>query len=108
MEKKEDYIMENYDDNQIYTPVTEEKPKGNGCSIAALICGIVAFLFNPCYLPCLAAIVLGIVGISRKEPSKGMAIAGLILGIAALALQFLADLLITILSFGMGFVSFFI
>lgn len=100
--------MENYDDNQIYTPVTEEKPKGSGCSIAALICGIAAFIINPCYLTCLAAIILGIVGISRKEPSKGMAIAGLILGIVAIALQILGDILITVFSFGMGFFSFFI
>ncbi len=98
--------MENYDNNQIYT--VEEKPKSSGTSIAALILGIISFLLNPCYLPCLIAIILGIVGIARKEPMKGMAVAGLILGIVALVLQFTVDLIITILSFGMGFFSFFI
>jgi hypothetical protein len=56
-------------------------PKTNGAAIASLVCGILGCV--P-FVTSLAAIILGVVGIggSRKTGSgKGMAIAGIILGI---------------------------
>src|SRR5688572_29756328 len=59
--------------------------KTNGAAVASLVCGLVACV--P-FLTGLAAIVLGILGIKKaKDPQvggKGLAIAGLILGILSL------------------------
>ena len=100
--------MENFDNNQIYTSIPEEKKVSSVCSIIALVCGIVAYFFNPCYLPCLAAVILGIVGLCRKESLKGMAIAGIILGAVAVPAQIIADTIITILTAGLGFFVYFL
>ena len=91
--------------------VTVDAPKkASGVSVAALICGIVGVCCcNPFYLMNLAAVVLGIIGIATaKDRPKGMAIAGLILGISGVLVQIIGDLVITICSFGTGFFSFFI
>ena len=92
-----------------YVP-TDAPKKASGVALAAFICGIVGICCcNPMYLMNLAAIVLGIVGIATAhDRPKGMAIAGLCMGIGGILLQFVADLLITIFSFGTGFFSFFI
>ena len=63
-------------------------PKTNGLAIASLICGI---LFCVPYLASLSAIILGILGIQKsKQPGtggKGMAIAGLVLGVLGLLIS---------------------
>ncbi|MBQ6823556.1 MAG: DUF4190 domain-containing protein [Clostridia bacterium] len=80
-------------------PTPPASNKTNPVSIVSLICGIVGFCFNPFYFTTLAAIICGIVGIATaKNSPKGMAIAGLILGICATGCQVLFD----ILTFGMG------
>jgi len=48
-----------------------------GLGVAALICGITGFCL---LLPSIVAVVLGILGM-RKQAGKGLAIAGLVLGI---------------------------
>ena len=83
--------------------------KFNGLGLAALICGICAFLFNPLYLVSIVAIVLGIVGLATaRNKSKTMAIVGLCLGGGTLVLSFIADVVLLILSYGFSFFSFFI
>ncbi len=62
-------------------------PKSDASAIAALVCGIVGLA---CFLPAIAAIVLGFSSKSRIDQSngqltgRGMAIAGIVLGIIAL------------------------
>lgn len=80
----------------------------SGAATAALICGILAFVVNPMYIVSFIAIITGFVGNSKKYSNKGLAVAGLILGFLSLATQLVVDLLVTIFSFGMGFISFFI
>lgn len=91
-----------------YQPPQQPK-KSNGVAVAALILGIVGFFCNPLYLVNLAAIFCGAFGCaSAKVQPKGMAIAGLILGIVGIGVQLTVDLLITTLSFGLGFFTFLI
>jgi len=72
--------------NQNYYAPQPPQKKSNGCSVASLVCGIIAFLcFNPLYLVSIAAIVLGAVGISKHDDSKGMAVTGLIIGVVVVA-----------------------
>jgi hypothetical protein len=52
-------------------------PPTNGLAIAALVCGILGFCFA---IPGLAAIILGAIAL-RKPGGRGMAIAGLVMGI---------------------------
>lgn len=66
--------------------------------ILALIFGCVAMVFDPFYLTSIAAIVLGVIGHLNSKFSKGMAIAGWILGIVSICVQIPID----ILTFGMG------
>jgi hypothetical protein len=60
-------------------------PRGNGAAVASLICGILGCV--P-VITSLAAIILGFVGISKsRQPGrggKGMAIAGIVLGLIGL------------------------
>ncbi len=66
----------------------------SGVSIASLCCGIAGFCINPFYLVNLAAIVTGIIGIAQAgNKPKGMAIAGLALGVVGAMCQFVVDLL---------------
>ncbi len=85
----------------------EEQNKSNSVAIAALCCGIACFFINPLYLTCLAAIILGIVGLC-KPGKKLLAGLGLGLGIAGTIAQFIVDCIITVLSFGVGMFTFFI
>jgi hypothetical protein len=61
-------------------------PRTNGWAIGSLVCGLLGCF--PIFLTALAAIVLGILGISKsKQPNtggKGLAIAGLVLGVIGL------------------------
>lgn len=85
-----------------------QQSKNNGAGVASLICGIVGFFFNPLGLVPLAAIITGIVGIAAKDKPKGMAIAGLILGLVAGCSQIFMDVFITAITAGLGFFAFFI
>jgi uncharacterized membrane protein YvbJ len=69
-------------------PAAAEESRTSGMAIAALIMGIMAFIFfGPLAI---LAIIFGAIGISQtgKDPSlkgKGMAVAGLVLGIIGIA-----------------------
>ena len=61
---------------------------GSGCGIASMVLGIVALCLGCCFwyisLPlAIVGVILGFVGI--KRPGKGMAIAGIVCSIIALA-----------------------
>jgi len=68
--------------------VTENKPAGKGNGIASLVCGIISCLC--CSFLCIPAIICGIISIvqTKNAGSKvsGLAIAGLILGVIAIAI----------------------
>ena len=82
---------------------TGNNAPGKGLSIAALVCGIVAFFLNPLYLVGIAAIVCGIVGMNKKgNPSRTMAIVGLSLGAGATVWQIGNDILLTVFTAGLG------
>jgi hypothetical protein len=67
------------------SPITKGPPRGNGMAVASLVCGL---LFCIPFLPSLLAVVFGIVGITKtRDPrvsGKGMAIAGLVIGVLGL------------------------
>ena len=80
--------------------------ESKGLSIAALCCGI--FGFVGCFINTwvalilsIAAIVLGVLG--RKKAGKGMATAGMVLGIVSIVLWAIAFLLIVVA--GVAFIS---
>ena len=54
--------------------------KGNGFGAAALVCGLVGLFLFPIILGILA-IIFGGAALSRKEKTKGLGVAGLVLGI---------------------------
>jgi predicted acyltransferase len=64
-------------------------PKTDGSAVAALVCGIVGIF---CFIPAIVAIVLGATAGRRIDQSngqlmgKGMATAGLVLGIVGVVL----------------------
>lgn len=82
-----------------------QEKKSNGVAIASLVCGLISFFgcCNPFYLVSLAAIVLGIVGLTQKGSGKGMATAGLILGIAAILIWVVVDIILLPFTFGASF-----
>lgn len=87
-------------DNQNY--YVQEEPK-KGLSVASLVCGIISyFCCNPLYLVSIAAVILGIVALCKKE-SKGMAIAGLVLGGMSILVCFIVDLCLIPFTFGTSF-----
>lgn len=95
--------------NQNYYAPQPPQKNTNGCSVASLVCGIIALLcLNPMYLVSITAIILGAVGVSKHDDSKGLAVTGIVLGIASIVICLTVDILITILSLGFGFFSFFI
>lgn len=66
-----------YNQPPYYQPQVQPK----GLSIAALVCGIVGMVtFGFLFLPQLAAIVLGHLGLSKEPAGRGMAIGGLVMG----------------------------
>lgn len=85
--------------NNYGTPVKQS----NTVCIVALICGIVAFLFNPMYLVSVSAVITGIVGMTGNRDSKGLAITGLILGIVAFLFQVVVDIILSFFTFGLSF-----
>ena len=64
---------------------------GPGLGIAALCCGLIGFIFMP-YLLGPLAIVFGALGL--KNDGRGMAIAGLVLGVIQVLIVLLAVLLV--------------
>lgn len=84
----------------VYAPPSP--PKAAGTSIAALVLGICSLLFSWWGLATLAMVILAVTfgarGLSR--PGRGMAIAGLVCGLAG----GLAYLCIGIVTAGIGFV----
>jgi hypothetical protein len=77
-----------------------------GLSIASLCCGIAAFLgFGFFLLPQLAAVVLGHLALTREPGGKGLAIAGLVLGYAALAITALVVVVLGVAFANAEFIS---
>lgn len=85
--------------------VVEQEPKKSGLCIASLVCGIVATLgcCNPFYLVSLAAVVTGIIGLATGKQPKGMAIAGLVLGIVSACIWVVLDIILAIFTGGLSF-----
>jgi len=76
-------------------------PAPKGLSIASLCCGIASFLgFGFFLLPQLAAVVLGHLALHREPSGKGLAIAGLVLGYAAIAIT-----LLVVVTLGVAFAN---
>lgn len=72
-------------------------PEPKGLSIASLCCGIAAFVGLGFFLlPQLAAVILGHMALKREPASKGMAVAGLVLGYVGIALTLLVILIIAL------------
>ena len=78
----------------------------DGICLAALICGLISIFIDPLYLVSIAAVVLGVVGLSGAYEKRGMAIAGIILGGASIVVQIILDIIVTIFSGGIGLFSF--
>lgn len=74
----------------------------DGLCVAGLVLGIVGFFLNPLGICSILAIIFGAIGSKANGPKAGQAKIGLILGIASLILQFLVDLIVTIVTFGAG------
>ena len=87
-----------------------EKPKTHCVAIAALVCGIVGWFINPLYLVVLAAIILGIIGliITKGSTNKTLSGVGLALGVVGMIAQIILDIVLTILTGGLGFCSLFL
>lgn len=78
----------------------------DGLCVASLILGIVGFFINPVYICSILAIVFGAIGMKANGVNAGKAKIGLILGIVAIIVQFVLDIIITIFTMGAGGVSF--
>jgi len=78
----------------------------DGLCVASLVLGIVGFLLNPLYICSVLAIVFGAIGMGSKSEKASQARIGLILGIVTLVVQFIVDIILTIVTAGMGGVSF--
>lgn len=88
------------------TNVTLEKPQKNGIGTAALICAIIAFIFNPLYILPSVAFILGvvglIVGLCNHKPVV-TSIAGLLIAIFTGVVQLVVDLILAIPTLGLSF-----
>lgn len=78
----------------------------NGLCTASLVLGILGFFINPCYIMSILAIVFGAVGKGKPCSNAGQGRTGMILGIIAIIVQLVIDIIITIFSAGIGFVTF--
>lgn len=80
-----------------------QKEKGNGLSIASMVCGLVAFFCcNPLYMVSTAAVILGIVALCVNR-SKGMAITGIVLGALSVIIWVVIDILLAPFTLGVSF-----
>ena len=108
--EEEKTTVENNTTEVVENVVTEEIPNSNAendskaFSIASLVLGIVAFCVTKTGLIALACAILAIVfGVKgQKRAGRGMAKAGMILGIIYVSLCALGFLLVTILGIGIG------
>lgn len=81
----------------VYDPYSQYQygvpPGQNGPSIAALVCSLLGVPMCMCFLPSLAAILLGIIGIQQTgrtgQSGRGLAVAGLVIGATTLLLGIL-------------------
>jgi hypothetical protein len=72
-------------------------PEPKGLSIASMCCGIAAFVGLGFFLlPQLAAVILGHMALKREPAGRGMAIAGLVMGYAGIALAILVIVLVVV------------
>lgn len=100
-----------YDNNASYSPETvtvanDGKDSKDGLCMAGFILGIVGFFINPLYIVSILAIIFGAIGMKSTSANAGKAKIGLILGIVAICVQIVVDLLLTVLTAGIGGVSF--
>ncbi len=75
--------------NGYYSQPQPPKQPVSGCSVTAMILGIVALLFSCCFyyvsIPCaIIGCILAAVGIKSGKGGKGMGIAGLVMSIISL------------------------
>lgn len=91
-----DYVYEPYQQNS----------GGEGLCVAALVLGIVGICVNPCYIVSILAIVFGFIGQSKNNSKKALAIWGWALGFVGIALHVCADFGLMIITGGAGMVSF--
>ena len=82
----------------------------SGLCIAGLVFGVIAFMFNPCYILSLLAFIFGLIGLNKStDPAyRGIGTAAWICGVASFGIQVLLDTLSTIFSMGIGAFTFFI
>ena len=83
------YPRRAYDPYAPYRPYGPAVPSGtNGKAIASLVCGIAGVALCVCFLPSLAAVVLGVIAMSetKRTGQSGyqLAVAGLTLGVVTL------------------------
>jgi Domain of unknown function (DUF4190) len=68
----------------VYGPVPVRVPGTNGKAIASIVCGAASLVLCMCYLPALAAIVLGAIAVAEIRQSgqagQGLAVGGIVLG----------------------------
>lgn len=69
-----------------------EKRGAHGCSIAGFVCGLLGLIFCWTYIGLLAipGLILGIVGVARRNVKKGLALTGLIIN----GVELLADFVV--------------
>jgi len=108
--EEEKASVENNNTEVVENIVTEDIPKSNveneskSFSIASLVLGIVAFVATKTGLIALACAILAIVfGVKgQKKAGKGMAKAGMILGIIYVSLAAIGFILVTVVGIGLG------
>ena len=76
-------------------PAPATVPGTNGKAIASIVCGAASLLLCMCYLPALAAVVLGVIALAEINRSgqegQGLAVGGIVLG----GLSLLAGVVLT-------------
>ena len=78
-------------DENMYQFNQPQQQGGSGLDIASMVLGIIAVVFNCCYvhisLPCgIIGLILGIVSLKKGNSGHGMAIAGVVLSAISLVL----------------------
>lgn len=75
----------------VAAPVPERRG-AHGCSIAGFVCGLLGLIFCWTYIGLLAipGLILGIVGVARRNVKKGLALTGLIIN----GVELLADFVV--------------
>lgn len=83
-----------YEPNQYRGPVVVSNaiPEKNGAlAVSSLVCGIIGLVgfwsVIPSAIIALVGLILGILNLAKKDPQKGMAIAGVVISVLALLLS---------------------